>query len=199
LHQKEREMSRLINTVVPLAAALVIASGVANAQPQPGYGPGYGPGPGMMGGPGSGYGAGPGMGPGPGGGEPGYGPRGGYGPGPYGGGGMGPGMGGYGADRMLDALNLTDAQRADVNKIRDDVRRKNWDLLGKMQDEQAKLRDLYAAEKLDRPAISAAYKRLGDLRQQRIDNMLEANEKIDAILSPEQRKQLRRWGLGWAQ
>jgi Spy/CpxP family protein refolding chaperone len=136
---------------------------------------------------------------GSGGGGPGFGPRGGYGPGPHGGGGFGPGAGGFGGDRLLDALNLTDAQRADANKIRDDLRRKNWDLLGKMQDEQAKLRDLYAAEKLDRTAISAAYRRIADLRLQRLDNMLDAQEKLEAILSPEQRKQLRRWAPGWVQ
>ncbi len=188
-------MSALIKVLAPLTAALAV--GLAHAQPQPGYGPG----PGMMGGPGSGYGMGPGMGsdmgpgmgPGTGPGM-GYGPRG-YGPGPYGGG--GPGMG-SGAERAFDALGLTDAQRAEANRIRDELRRKNWDLLGKAQDEQAKLRDLYAADKLDRPAIGAAYRRLAELRLQRLENTLEAQEKLETILTPEQRKQLRRWGPWWA-
>ena len=186
-------MSGLFKIIAPMAAALAIVASPADAQPQPGSGPGYGMGPGMMGG----------YGPGPGGPRPGHdmGPgmmgEYGMGPGMMGGYGMGPGVGGLGAGRMLDALNLTDAQRADVNKIRDDLRRKNWDLLGKMQDERAKLRDLYAAEKLDRTAISAAYRRIADLRLQRLDNMLDAQEKLEAILTPEQRKQLRRWGPWW--
>jgi Spy/CpxP family protein refolding chaperone len=135
------------------------------------------------------------------------GPGGGYGMGPgmMGGYGDGMGMGGYGdgmgpwmmGSLALRALGLTAAQEAQVNKISDELRRKNWDLLGKMQDEGAKLRDLYGADKLDRSAITAAYKRLGDLRQARIENALEAQEKIDAVLTPDQRKELRSRGYGW--
>ena len=209
-------MSTLVKFAIPVAAALAIAAGIASAQQQPqqpppqsGYGPGYGMGPGMMGGYGPGAGAGPrgGYGPGYGPGYHGMGPGGGYGMGPgmMGGYGDGMGMGGYG-DGMgpwmmgglaLRALGLTAAQEAQVNKISDELRRKNWDLLGKMQDEGAKLRDLYGSDKLDRSAITAAYKRLGDLRQARIENALEAQEKIEAVLTPDQRKELRSRGYGW--
>ncbi|MCL4798891.1 MAG: Spy/CpxP family protein refolding chaperone [Burkholderiales bacterium] len=139
-----------------------------------GYGPGMGPemmGPGMMGM------MGPGM-------------MGGYGPG-YG---MGPEMMGSGMMGPLWALDLTDAQRAQVNKIHDEVRRKNWDLMGKMQDEWAKLRDVYSTGKRDRAAILGTYKRIGDLRLQRIENALDAREKLEGVLTKEQREQLGRWG-----
>ncbi|MCC6609053.1 MAG: Spy/CpxP family protein refolding chaperone [Burkholderiales bacterium] len=141
-----------------------------------GYGPGYGMGPGMMGGYGPGYGMGPGM-------------MGGYGRG-YG---MGLGMMGG----PLGALDLTDAQRAQINKIQDETRRKNWDVMGKMQDERAKLRDAYASGTADRAAILDAYKRIGDLRLQRIENGLDARERIQGVLTKEQREQLRRWGPWW--
>ena len=209
-------MSTLVKFAIPVAAALALSAGIASAQqppqqppPQSGYGPGYGMGPGMMGGYGPGAGAGPrgGYGPGYGPGYHGMGPGGGYGMGPgmMGGYGDGMGMGGYGdgmgpwmmGSLALRALGLTAAQEAQVNKISDELRRKNWDLLGKMQDEGAKLRDLYGADKLDRSAITAAYKRLGDLRQARIENALEAQEKIDAVLTPDQRKELRSRGYGW--
>jgi len=209
-------MSTLVKFAIPVAAALAIAAGIASAQQQPqqpppqsGYGPGYGMGPGMMGGYGPGAGAGPrgGYGPGYGPGYHGMGPGGGYGMGPgmMGGYGDGMGMGGYGdgmgpwmmGSLALRALGLTAAQEAQVNKISDELRRKNWDLLGKMQDEGAKLRDLYGSDKLDRSAITAAYKRLGDLRQARIENALEAQEKIEAVLTPDQRKELRSRGYGW--
>ena len=211
-------MSTIVKIAIPVAAALALSAGIASAQqppqqppPQSGYGPGYGMGPGMMGGYGPGGGAGPrgGYGPGYGPGYHGMGPGGGYGygmgPGIMGGYGDGMGMGGYG-DGMgpwmmgglaLRALGLTAAQEAQVNKISDELRRKNWDLLGKMQDEGAKLRDLYGSDKLDRSAITAAYKRLGDLRQARIENALEAQEKIEAVLTPDQRKELRSRGYGW--
>ena len=95
-----------------------------------GQGYGYGPsmtGPGMMGG----YGMGPGM------------------MGDYG---MGPGMmGGYG---LLSALDLTDDQRKKMQAIYDELRKKNWETLGKMREEGLKLRDLGGTEKRDKPAIS---------------------------------------------
>ena len=133
-----------------------------------GYGPGYGMGPGMMGGygPGSqygrGYGPGYGMGPGM---------MGGYGMGPwmmrgYGPGyGMWPGMmggcGGYGYG--YNALNLTDSQRAKIQKIQEDAARSQWEIMNKMHD-----------------AISQGWQ--------------EAQKKIDAVLTKEQREQLNR---GW--
>jgi Spy/CpxP family protein refolding chaperone len=115
---------------------------------------------------------------------------GGYGPGMMGGGMMGTGA--------LWHLDLTDAQRQQVLKIQDELRRKNWDLLGKQQDEQAKLRDAYLASgKRDRAAIVAAYKRIGELRVQRIENSLEAIEKIEGVLTQQQRDQLKRYGPWW--
>jgi Spy/CpxP family protein refolding chaperone len=179
-------------------AAAFAAAGVAAqqpGQPQPGMGPGQGMGPGMMGG----YGPGPGAR-----GGYGYGPGGGMGPGMMGGQGM---MGGMGGGMMMGPgsgmgglwhLDLTDAQRQQVLKIQDELRRKNWDLLGKQQDEQAKLRDAYfASGKRDRAAIIAAYKRISDLRVQRIENSLDATEKIEGVLTQQQRDQLKRYGPWW--
>lgn len=184
---------RVDRALVTFALAALLAAGAAAqqpGQPAPGMGPGT-MGPGMMGG-----GMGPGM------------MGGGMGPGMMGGGGMGPGMMGRGMGRglgpgggmmsLLWQLDLTEAQRQEVFKIHDELRRKNWDLLGKQQDERAKLRDAYLASgKRDRAAIVAAYKRIGDLRVQRIENALEAAERIESVLSPQQREQLRRWGPWW--
>jgi Spy/CpxP family protein refolding chaperone len=167
--------------------------------PGTGYGPGYGMGPGMMGG----YGYGPG-------GQGGYGPGYGMGPGMMGGYGMGPGMmgggmmgggmmGGGGMGRALWSLDLDTAQRKEVLKVQDELRRKNWEVAGKMQDEMAKLRDAYwASEKLDRSATLAAYKRINELRQQRLQNSLDAADKLEKILTAEQREQVRRWGPWWS-
>jgi Spy/CpxP family protein refolding chaperone len=203
-----------------LVAALALGSSVALGQ-QPGSpGPGPGKGPGMMGGygpggpgsgygpggPGSGYGPGYGMGPGMMGGYgPGYGPGGGYGPGygmgpgmmgggMMGGGGMGPGVG-----RALWSLDLNDGQRKEVLKVQDELRKKNWEIAGKMQDEMAKLRDAYwGSDKLDRTATLAAYKRIGELRQQRLQNSLDAADKLEKILTADQRQQMKRWGPWWS-
>jgi Spy/CpxP family protein refolding chaperone len=123
-----------------------------------GYGPGYGMGPGMMGGYGQGYGPGYGMGPGM---MGGYGP--GYGMGPgmmWGNGGYG-GCGGYGYG--LNALNLSDAQRAKIEKIQSEASRSQWEIMNKMHE-----------------AVSQSWQ--------------EAQKKIDAVLTKEQRDQLQR---GW--
>jgi Spy/CpxP family protein refolding chaperone len=164
--------------------------------PGGGYGPGgYGMGPGMMYGPGTGYGPGAGYGMGPG---MMYGPGGGYGMGPgmmYGHGfGYGPAMmGGW----AMAYLNLTDDQQSKIEKLGDELRHKQWDLVGKMMDEQAKLRDLYGAAKFDRSAIAAAYKRIGELRQQAIEARLDMLGKVEGILTQEQRDKLRQeWGNG---
>jgi Spy/CpxP family protein refolding chaperone len=163
------------------------------AGPGQGYGPGYGMGPGMMGGYGPGYGMGPGM-------MGGYGP--GYGMGPGMMGGYGPGYGmepgmmsglGAGAVQMLD---LDATQRGKVNQISYALRKKMWQIVGEMQDEQSKLRDLYLAEKPERSAIVAVYKRLFDLRLKRVEAMLDARADLDKVLTQEQRDALRSFGSG---
>ncbi|MCZ7559810.1 MAG: Spy/CpxP family protein refolding chaperone [Burkholderiaceae bacterium] len=116
----------------------------------------------------------------------GYGP--GYGPG-YG---TGPGIG-----RALWALDLDEAQRKQALAIQDDLRRKRWELAGKAQEEMAKLRDARLAPRRDRAAILAAYKRLGELRQQSVEQSLDAADRLDKVLTEQQREQLRRWGPSW--
>ena len=128
-------------------------------------------------------------------------PAGGYGMGPgmMGGYGMGYGMmGGYGMGYgALSALNLTEAQRDKIFAIQEEARKKNWDLMGKMQEENYKLRKLLAATPRDRKAVSAQYDKLNALRQQRFETALEAEEKVDGALTKEQRDKLRSYGYGW--
>lgn len=157
--------------------------GTAYAQPGPGGCPGMmGMGPGMMGGMGPGYGAGPdwGMGPGM------MGPMGpGYGAGP----GM---MRGYGAGPYgLARLNLTGDQQKAVNKIVDDHRKRQHDLIGKLADHQARLRDQYQREKWDADAITKIYDQMADVRRQMIRLRIEMRNQIYERLTPEQRQQFR--------
>jgi len=175
---------------------------------------GYGMGPGMMGSGGSGPGTGPGMmsgggyGPGAGGG---YGPgmMGGYGPGMMGGYGqgmMGPGMmGGYGQGMMgpgmmggmgygmLSQLNLTTEQWNRINDVQQDQLKKNWDIAGKAQEEAFKLQRLMHAEKRDRTAIMNQYKKLQEARTLIFQANLEVQDKIEGVLTKEQKAMLRRY------
>lgn len=203
----------LVGSIVP---TLLLASGVALAQPAaapvqpPAWGPAMmGPGGPMMGGPGAG-------------------PRGGYGPwqsmgggmmggcgygagmglgGMMGGGMMGGGMMGFGgmmgpgmmgaAGPALAVLGLDEAQRNEVVKIGDELRKKRWAVAGQMQDEMARIRDAAWSGKRDRAAILAAHKRMSELGQQQLESSLDAADRIDKVLTPEQRQQLGRIGPWW--
>ena len=180
-------MNKLIITIV--AVAFVLTAGVTVSahhmgQSQSKMGPGM-MGSGMMGhhqgmmGPGM---MGPGMmGPGM------------MGPGMMGHGMMGPGMMGHGTNRLLAiyTLSLSDDQQKKINKIKTDLRKANWGLKGAMMDHQDKLTDLYSADDRDASAISEVYSEIFKLKQQMIENALDADNKAYALLDDEQRKQLK--------
>jgi len=200
---------KLVGALAAMALLGTVASASAQ-QGQPYYGYGMGPGmmgmgPGMMG-PGM-MGMGPGMmGPG----MMGMGPRGMWGdwddwddrymgrgmmgpgmmgPGMMGPGMMGPGMmGGYGYGPALD---LTEQQQAKIAQIQEDFRKKQWDLAAKMDAEQAKLNEIYYSGKRDPAAIDNQYKKIYDLRRQMIQIQVDAQNRMDAVLTPEQKERLR--------
>ncbi len=120
-----------------------------------------------------------------------YGP--GYGMGPGMMGGHGYGMMGYGDYR---GLNLTSDQQTKITQIHRAMRTKQLALMGEMMDAQDKLQDLYDADKQDAAAINKQYKAVEDLRRQMVDNAVEAHNRIDALLTKEQREQLRDWHRG---
>lgn len=154
-----------------VGGAVIGASALADPE-QGGYG--YGMGPGMMGG---GYGAGYGMGPGM--------MGGGYGAG-YG---MGPGMMGGGYGSRAD-LNLTAEQRGKIAKIENDVRRKHWELMGKIQDEQSQMSERDLSDQSSDAALSKSYRNISELRHQMFDLSLGARRQIDSVLTKEQREKL---------
>lgn len=186
----------LKKTAIAAAIALGVIGATAYAH---GYGPGmmgsyggYGMGAGMMGGYG-GHGMGPGM----------MGGYGGYGMGPgmmggYHGSGMGPGMmGGYELG-AIERLDLTADQRQQLDKIEGDLRKENWALMGKMHDQMDELYEPEATSgKRDRAAILAANKRMSELRQQMLENSLNAADKAEALLTPQQREQYQRLARAW--
>jgi Spy/CpxP family protein refolding chaperone len=104
--------------------------------------------------------------------------------------------GGYGGG-MLAALNLTDEQRDKVFAIQEEHRKKNWAAMGEVRAEQFKLRSLYGADKLDADKIAAQQKKVDGLRQQMLKSRVETHNQIAAVLTPEQRKQLRQYSPWW--
>ncbi len=165
-----------------LAAATMGVTAIAQG---PGYGPGMmgggpGYGPGMMGG------AGPGYGPGMRGGGPGFGA---YGPGR-----------GYGQGASLvDSLDLTDEQREKIRAIQEGNRQKNWTSMGQLRSEMFALRRLYYAEKVDANAVTEQQRKVDDLRRLMLKSRLESHNQVEAVLTPEQRKQFRQFRPQWLQ
>ncbi len=200
-----------------VALGLAIATGTAFAQPAggpgspPGFGPGAGPGPGMMQGDGPGpmRGYGPGCDGGPG-------KARGYGGGAQWGGGPGmmrgrgggpewggdPGMmrgrgGGYGPGRVFAELDLTPDQQEKIAKVQEDMRRSNWDTMGQLHAEQFKLRGLYLADKPDPNAIADQQKKVDELHRAMIKSQVETGNRIQALLTKEQRDRLREYAPWW--
>lgn len=178
-------MNTLRKTWWLAAAAALMAVSPAQADEPREFGPGCSPA--MMGGYGHGYGSG-------------YGP--GYGRGMMGGYGRGM-MGGYGRGGMMGmghlyALNLNNEQLGKINQIQDEMRRKNWALMGKLQEEQAQMRDLFLADKRDPAAIGKQAMKMADLRRQILEASVDAHNRIEALLTKEQKEQLRNsYRRGW--
>lgn len=114
--------------------------------------------------------------------------------------GMGHGMGGgmmggmgMGPYHMLD---LTDDQRTRINKIQDQERRQHWETMGKIMDERAKQRDLYAADKLDTQKILKVQEDIDRLQRKMMESHLNSRKQIDALLTKEQRDQLKSYHRG---
>jgi Spy/CpxP family protein refolding chaperone len=108
----------------------------------------------------------------------------------------GPGMMGMGMMGPMQMLDLSDAQREKINKIADDKRKKTWQLMGQRMDEQAKLRDLYAADPLDAARILAVYDRMHRIKREMIEVRIKAHNEKMAVLTKEQREQLKNWRRG---
>lgn len=118
----------------------------------------------------------------------GHGMMGGYGEGMMGGHGMmmeSPRM------HMVMSLNLSDDQRAKINKLSDALQHKNWDREGMIRDESAKLRDLYEADKRDPKAIGAEYQKIFDLKRQMIEDMVDTQNHVEELLTADQLRQLK--------
>lgn len=103
-------------------------------------------------------------------------------------------MGGYGPGAEL---NLNEQQQKKITQIQDDLRKKHWDLMGKMNQENAKLRDLYYSDQRDPATIGQQQQRIFDLRRQMMESAIEAQNRMEAVLTPEQKEQMRgQYGQG---
>ena len=160
--------------VMPMLIALFFSGGASVAHAYDGYYEGYG------------YGMGPGM-------------KGGNGwePGMMGGNGWDRGMmGGYGAGPRM--LNLTEQQQNMMARIQEEIRKKHWDLTSMMNAEQMKLQQLNYSDKRDSATIEAQHKKIYQLQREMAESRVDAQGRMDAVLTKEQKEQYRSgYGSGW--
>lgn len=121
---------------------------------------------------------------------------------PHHGGMMGPGGGmmrGYAMGPIMH-LDLTDSQRTQINKISDGLRQQHWAAMGKIMEQQSKLRDLYATDQPDPKQVGDTYGTIAKLRQDMVVAQVKAHNDALGVLTNEQRDQLKRmqrggWGV----
>ena len=110
---------------------------------------------------------------------------------------MGPGA------MMLDAhmpawiddrydLDLTDQQIERISAIRKQARDAQWDLSTRLREEQWQLMKLLRADNPDPAEVGKQYAGISDLSRQMLEQSVDARNQFDAILTQEQRVDLRR-------
>ena len=103
-------------------------------------------------------------------------------------------MGGYGPMGLPD---LKEDQQKKISAIYEELHKKRWDLMAKMQGEYASLRGLYDADKRDPAAIGNQYKKISELRRQMLEQSVDAHNRMEEVLTKEQKGKLRSYGPGW--
>ncbi|OJY58968.1 periplasmic heavy metal sensor [Thiobacillus sp. 0-1251] len=139
-----------------------------------------------------GYGCGMMMGPGMMGGMMGPGMMGGYGM-------MGPGMGMMGPGMMggyTGIPDLTKEQADKIDRIRDDLAKKETPLTQQLFEERQKLQDMYASG-ADPATLDQAYKKTTDLERQVFNARADAQKRMNAVLTKEQRDRMQRMQRGY--
>lgn len=169
---------KLKHVLAGVAATLVLAN-TAVAQH-------YGPGPGMMGGFGGGYGMGPGM-------MGGYG--GGYamGPGRMGGGyDLGPGMrSGYTNDAYA-GLDLTPEQQKAIAGILEKASKAMWQHMGTVQGHGYGMHGMFGLGAVDEAAARKSFQAMAEAQKAMFELQLDTRNKVDAVLTKDQREKLKR-------
>ncbi|HSL20072.1 MAG TPA: periplasmic heavy metal sensor [Vicinamibacterales bacterium] len=95
------------------------------------------------------------------------------------------------AARLAAQLNLTDAQREQIRKVREDNRVALRDQTLKLRDARRALQDALYADAPDQGTIDTLKSEIAQLTQQVEARRLEIQEEIARIYTPEQRQILR--------
>ena len=106
-----------------------------------------------------------------------------------------------GADGMMPFLpqNLTDEQAKKITPLQSELEKNSLNLLQQRREIQSRLQSLYASDKRDWKAIRETGKALSDLQRKQMDAAIEMQQKIDGLLTDNQRQEvMRSWrNNGW--
>jgi Spy/CpxP family protein refolding chaperone len=106
---------------------------------------------------------------------------------------MGGGWGMMGGSGMMgpgwSRLDLTKDQRNKIYAIHRDLREKQFALMDRMHDSMQSV-SFYRNGKFDEQAARNAYATAEKTHRQMFENMLDAQKRVDALLTPQQRQQL---------
>ena len=113
------------------------------------------------------------------------------GPGNHGMMGGGGGMGMMGLGMWRNIPDLTQDQRSKIEAIRHDLRNRQFAIMDQMHDQRQSVA-AYRNGQFDEQAVRQAYDGIEKLRRQMFENALDAQKRVDALLTAAQRQQLSR-------
>lgn len=107
--------------------------------------------------------------------------------------GMGKGMmgGGMMGGHDLNIPDLTNEQRAQIAEIQQELHRKQSALMGQVHEQGRQSGGGMHGGPLDEQAARKHYDAMSAIHKQMFENSLEARKRIDSLLTPQQREQLR--------
>ncbi len=98
--------------------------------------------------------------------------------------------------QLAEALNLTDQQKTQVEKMHLDLERKQAQLHSRIQVARLDMKEAYLADKIDRSAIEKSVKQVSDLQSQLKMNFVDFWFSVDGILTPDQQKAWKQHAMG---
>ena len=112
------------------------------------------------------------------------------GPGGYG---MVPGMmGGY-ANEAYAGLDLSAEQRKKIADIQRETAKAQWQLMGTMHEQGYRMYGNAGPGAFDEAAARKSFETMSETRKAMFEMQIETRKKIDAVLTPQQREQVRRY------
>ncbi|MGH7494538.1 MAG: Spy/CpxP family protein refolding chaperone [bacterium] len=93
-------------------------------------------------------------------------------------------------ERLAEALNLSDEQKAQIRQIMVDTRKKNIDTKAKLELAQLELHELMRVDAPDQKKIDAKITEVSKLRETMMRARIESRLAMQKLLTPEQRKKM---------